>query len=580
MGAEPLGPPAPERETRCLSEGVAVALLFLLAAVLRTGAAMRTAAMFDDGPVFLELAQLMGEGEWSRALTHPYHPLYPFATFVFHGVVDDWERAALCVSIVSGSAAVVALYFFLRHAFDAQTARIGGLLLAVLPYAATFSADIQSEGLYLALFVGALACLWRALQLARVRLAALAGLMAGLAYLTRPEGIGVVVVGAGLAGLMVTRRAWAWRRGASWLAALLVGATIVVGPYVVLLRVETGVWALTQKKSISNLVRPPAEETPAEPRTPEASDPGDGHGGSGGALRSRGSGSPVARTEPGVGSERSWKGVVRSGLRLTVQPAGIASIPRLSFPPAAASVGTSAVAPRTQRSAPHRMLLVCVSVIPPPVLVLIAVGLYACRGRPGWRALFVGAFLLSYGVVIYGLAHNVGYVTRRHVLPPLIPMLGYAATGVPVVGAALLRVVPRLSASPRLRARLAVWLCLVLVSIYCLPKILAVHREDRLAVRRAAEWLAGRPDLDGAVAAEKRRVAYYAGKPFVDLDRHGEEVDSALLFREGARFLVIDDRRLEAYSRLWRSRDTTLRALHTAEAVGHSAVVFELRARE
>jgi len=551
MGTEPLAVPVLERETRSLPEGVAVALLFVLAAVLRTGAAMRTVAMFDDGPVFLDLARLMGEGEWLRALTHPYHPLYPFVTFVFHGVVDDWERAALCVSIVSGSAAVVALYFFLRHAFDAQTARIGGLLLAVLPYAATFSADIQSEGLYLALFTGALACLWRALQLAHVRLAALAGLMAGLAYLTRPEGIGVVVVGAGLAGLVVARRGWAWRRGASWLAALLVGATIAVGPYVVLLRVEKGVWVLTQKKSISNLVHPSVEETPAEPRKPTASDPADGQSGSGGALRSHGSGSPVA-----------------------------AAVPTHPSPPPAAVVGTSAAARRTQRSALHRMLLVCISVIPPPVLLLLGAGLYACRGRPGRRALFVGAFLLSYGVVIYGLAHNVGYVTRRHVLPPLIPMLGYAAAGVPVVGAALLRVVPRLSASPRLRARAAVWLCLALVSVYCLPKILAVHREHSLAVRRAAEWLAGHPELAGAVAAEKRRVAYYAGKEFVDLDRHGEEVDSAVLYREGARFLVIDDRRLEVYSSLWSSRDTTLRALHTTEAVGRSAVVFELRARE
>jgi hypothetical protein len=216
------------------------------------------------------------------------------------------------------------------------------------------------------------------------------------------------------------------------------------------------------------------------------------------------------------------------------------------------------------------------------VVLLLALGLYTCRGRPTGRALFAGAFLLLYGVVIYGLAQNVGYVTRRHVLPPLIPLLGYAAAGVPVLGAALLRAVPGRSLSPRLRARAAVWVSVLLVSGYCLPKALAWHRVGDLATRRAAEWLAGRPELGGPVASEKRRVAYYAGEKSVILDEGGDadgaKVDIATLYRRGARFLIIDEDQIESYPSLRRSLEAAPPALHRTEAGGRRAVVFELRA--
>ena len=42
-----------------------LAALVALAAVVRLVAWQRTAALFDDGPVFIYIAQAMSEGDWS-----------------------------------------------------------------------------------------------------------------------------------------------------------------------------------------------------------------------------------------------------------------------------------------------------------------------------------------------------------------------------------------------------------------------------------------------------------------------------------------------------------------------------------
>ena len=109
-----------------------------------------------------------------------------------------------------------------------------------------------------------------------------------------------------------------------------------------------------------------------------------------------------------------------------------------------------------------------------------------------------------------------------------------------------------------------------------LPKTLAAHREERLADRKAAEWLLSREDLEGPVAAEKYRTAWYAGRAFVQLSRAGSEGDAARLAREGARFLIVDDHQIGERSALAEAAPT-LPLLYRVEAAGRTAFVYDLR---
>ena len=58
-------------------EGAALGGVLIAAAVLRAVRWQVTAVMFNDGPVFLALAQALDRGDWAAALSHPFHPLYP-----------------------------------------------------------------------------------------------------------------------------------------------------------------------------------------------------------------------------------------------------------------------------------------------------------------------------------------------------------------------------------------------------------------------------------------------------------------------------------------------------------------------
>ena len=178
------------------------------------------------------------------------------------------------------------------------------------------------------------------------------------------------------------------------------------------------------------------------------------------------------------------------------------------------------------------------------------------------------------------MALNVGYLDRRHVLPPLLPLLGYAAVGLRVVGAFVQTALSDRAGFSRLAGPpvRGIVFVLVLVALLTLPKTWSHHREERLASRRAAEWLAARDDLTGPVAATKYRDAYYAGEAFIHVSRAqvGDAEPMENLRSAGARFLVIDEEELARRPALAAAAPGRLRELHRAEAADRVAFVYEL----
>ncbi len=493
--------------------------------------------MFNDGPEFLALTQAFAVGDWARALGHDYHPLYPFATLVVGLVTgatgDGYVSAAIAVSVLSGTVAVGCLYAFLRSAFGLPAAWIGALALAVHPYAVRFSSDVQSDGLYLALFLAAVALAWAALRGRRPALAGWAGALSGLAYLTRPEGVGVALASGAVAGLAALRGEGKRLCWLGWIAALFGGLALVAAPYLVSLRLQTGTWELTRKKSVARFAGfeapPPAAEAPEvapAPGMPAAGAPGPPPG-EPDAIRRAGHLGPVSA---------DFLRTLVSGARIEI-------------------------------------------------LLLLGLGLFASRGRPGPRAVFVGALVGLYGCVLAALAWRYGYVSHRHVLPPLTLLFGWVGLGVPVAGGALLALAQRLrgaaaAAVPRPRVALALGLALLVLP--SLGKGLRPTSETGVAERRAAEWLRAQGLPPGAVAADKSRVAYYAGAPHVSLRAAPDRELVAWLQARGARYLIVGERigagpagRGGSEPRALRgARAAGLPVLHEVEAEGEAARVF------
>ena len=182
------------------ARGALLVVLFV-AIALRCVAWWRSAALFDDGPIFIYAAEAMAAGQWASVLQHPYHPLYSIGVWLLGAVLGNYETAAVALSIACGAASVALLYGLLRDMFDSRVALIAAAILAVHPRAVAFTSDVQSDSLYMALFLAGLLLMSRWLFAERDRgrwsslvLAAATGVSIGAAYLTRPEGIGLALV--------------------------------------------------------------------------------------------------------------------------------------------------------------------------------------------------------------------------------------------------------------------------------------------------------------------------------------------------------------------------------------------------
>jgi 4-amino-4-deoxy-L-arabinose transferase-like glycosyltransferase len=486
--------------------------------------------MFNDGPIFIGLARMLSSGDFAAALTHPFHPLYPLAISVTQIFFERWDQAAVAVSILAGTASTAALFVFLRGAFNRQLAWIGALLFAVHPYAVAHSADVQSDGLYTFLFLSAVALLWKSCRARSVGAALATGLVAGLAYLCRPEGLGVALVGVGIFGLMIVLGKWEVRRGICGVAALVAGMLLFVLPYVTALHAQSGVWMITQKKSVSLAVVP----VRPSPLAQEAmlQDP---------FLETVVRGSRVPKRVADVSAPN---------------PTGLQRVLTAGF----ALFQTLADAMRWE------------------IVVLAFLGaLGGLRSRPS-REAFVGVLVCAYLVVLFMLAFQSGYVSRRHTLPIGILLLGYAAAGVPVAGKwgveNARRLWPSMAPATPFRAAL-VGVCLVM--LIAIPVALQEKRGERVAEREAAEWLSRQPAARGApVASYKQRTAYYAGAPHVRLP-DGRTPDAiATLRAAGARFVIIDEGDLVENPALSRATHTGLQVIYRTPQVGRKAVVYAI----
>jgi hypothetical protein len=511
-----------------VSGPIALASLVLFAAAFRWLQWTRAVTLFNDGPLFLGVARSIDAGDWAAAFGQPHHLLYPALVALVHWLGLGWENAAAAVSVAGGSAAVAFAFLLLRDAFSAPVAWLGGALLAVHSRAVEHASDVQTDGLYTGCFLAGVWMLWRAWTSGSLRWASAAGVAAGLAYLTRPEGIGIVVVAVALAGLGWLRGSATPAQALRWAASCAVAAALVAAPYTIEMQRRTGAWSLTQKKSVRELVGAP-DPAPVTPPAP-----------------TRGPAAPPPVPPGGVEG------------RLDRGEDGLAVVRADSAPERAAAAARMLL--RTSRSSLRY-----------GVVVLIAAGLVASRGRPSRRGLFLLTLIGVYGAVLFALTFAEGYVSRRHALPPLIPLFGYAAVGAMAVAALLARAAPQPERVTRaLAAGLVAGVAVAEVWTQREPR-----REEERAARAAAEWLHANAE-PGTLLADRMRLGYYAGMPYIGLERL-DRVDAgslrSLLDQPGVRYILLDEP--EDVERLRQVAGDRVRPLHHAIAGGREAWVFE-----
>jgi 4-amino-4-deoxy-L-arabinose transferase-like glycosyltransferase len=473
-----------------------LALLLLVAAGIRAWLIGHTEVAARDSVGFIRYALELERYPWKevlqRNLQHPGYPVMLLAvSFPVRHLLGgtnsiSLQLSAQLTSALAGVLLVVPMFYLGRDLLGRRAGFWGTALFQCLPVSARVMSDGLSEATFLLFAATALLFAVRGLsRLSAARFAA-CGFFSGLAYLTRPEGA-LIVAATGLV-LVATQFTSTWRR--SWLrtfscaAALLLAATAVGSPYVLV----NG--RLTNKPTPRSLWETPGlEEAPDQSRAREQD------------LQTTLKRSPIA--------PRPWHSSSSKG----------------SHGPLTASV-LAMYAPENLRDRRLWGLYAVVTEATKDFQYLAALsvllGMWHLRSvlktvRGSW-VLLILAFLHS--LVLWRVAVVVGYVSDRHVLVLLLCGAFTAAGGVFAFGDSLAWFAHRLwagrtadSVPAAESGKLAVILLLALIG-FGLQEALKPLHANRAGHRQAGLWLAEHTSPADPVADPFCWAHYYAGRLF------------------------------------------------------------------
>ena len=567
------------------SDARRLAVLFLGAFLLRWFLAARGEVIFNDGPRFIDIAKAFVAGETDRALSHVYHPLYSWLAAKVYPLFGDYERAALAVSVTAGTLAGLPLWFLLRDLFGRRVAWVGLVLWAVHPFAAEYAANVQNDAVYLLFFLAAVAFLWRGLAALPARSAAvsfaLAGASSALAYLTRPEGFGVVVLGAFwlVAGL------WKARHSSQTLSVLASSGSALASSESALASSESALASL----GTSGLGTSGSESAVASSESAVASSESviASSGSALAALGTSGLGtsglgtSGLGTSGLGTSGSREIPARVLAGVLLVVtfltisfpylrhihdttgtwqltrkkSLSSLAGVKRYDQPAWAkdrvkdevtAKYGRPPMQKKTRFEIygvrGMRLFVTFGEELTWPLLLFLLLGL-AVRGRALRRTrgdLFLLSFFVLYGFTLYRLAVTLGYAGRRHMFSLALLALGWTGLGVVTLSR---RLEATLAARGSAWGRRAGVLLLGLVVAVSLAKTLRTNVNEPIGEKQAGRWIREQAmGKEVRVFAPRERILYYAQARYVRVPlRFTYAPSMAYLRRYGVEFVVTSD---------------------------------------
>ena len=210
-----------------------------------------------DEPMYLLLGYNLLAGNGFTYHTEPelaFPPLYPIVAGVLHLWFHDFERASNVVYGIFGGLLLLPVFALARRIYGLRTAWVAVILVALFP---ALNINVlywgsMTEPLYIFLIYAALAALLTGLDDYRLRMLAAAGMLFGLAYLTRPEAVAYVGLFALLALLWRVKEV-GLTSFQPWTAVGVLGLSFAIfaAPYMWYLHAHTGQWMLSGKVNMS-----------------------------------------------------------------------------------------------------------------------------------------------------------------------------------------------------------------------------------------------------------------------------------------------------------------------------------------
>lgn len=197
-----------------------------------------------DGVAYVNAAKNIIEGKGFNIIWPPLYPL--MISFLWKAGINP-ELSGQLISLIFGVSTVFLAYIIADAVFSRKIAYISAIFAAFHPYLVRYSAEVLTDSLFTFLITLIVFCGWQLMRKKKFIFVFVTGLLAGLAYLTKPEGIFVLVIisfwwAIGYKEVFYKKLA---RIISTWLIFLLISF-----PYLYAVKKDTGRWMISQKQSI------------------------------------------------------------------------------------------------------------------------------------------------------------------------------------------------------------------------------------------------------------------------------------------------------------------------------------------
>jgi len=497
----------------------------------------------NDSVAFMQNAQYFAHGDFQSGLIHPYHPMYSLLMAGLYKIVPNMELSGTVISVFLGTLTVVVFYLIGRDVFNQKISFVSSLILAFHPYAVRLSAAIISDSTYLFFFLTATGFGFFAITNGRLLLFALTGVCSALAYLTRPEGIGIICIVAGWCLLKdCFKMRIVWKQRFFSITVLVISFLVFASPYLVYMRSETGVWILTKKRNFS------------QNKTIQTS----GNLSKDGLVRENLSkrqvsgGNSTHNTVVNEANENRFSKKPEQK-KSDTEREGHKDVKFVKIPAQEVSLKTylkSIIYIITKYLDTYHPILV--------IFLIFGVINWEKIRMKHFFGFYVTTIIVFYLVILYRLnIVNIEYLygdnqypSRRHLMPIIIPAVFFAGTGVYKLGICIYEKfkINRLKSGFR-EIFACEWtvqlLVLIIVIAALLPKTLKPQGVDKVGVKKAGHWIKENSDKPlPVIVSASSRIAYYAKGKVIQMGG----IDDALTIarEEKADYLLLTDREHQA----------------------------------
>jgi 4-amino-4-deoxy-L-arabinose transferase-like glycosyltransferase len=231
---------------KTLNEKQVLLLLIGVTFGLRLYAVLMAQGIAIDSAEYGFVARNFLKGHYIKGLSSPAPPFYSFLIFLFSPDSTHVEITGRLISLFFGTLTIIPLFYLVKEAIGQKEAIFSALFYSFHLYLVTYSGMLLTEATYWGLLILSVYFFWTGLKREKLWKMALSGFFLGLAYLTRPEGIGYVLVY--LIWIIVEggvkKR---WFKKFLFMGGLTLTVLIFVTPYILYIHQETGQWLISKK---------------------------------------------------------------------------------------------------------------------------------------------------------------------------------------------------------------------------------------------------------------------------------------------------------------------------------------------